>query len=329
MIGHYPLHHGGLAAIQSLSHAGVSVMAVTEDRFTPVALSRHLSGRIVWPTTGSEEPGRLLDRLLTIGASLPTKPMLLCTDEEGAVLAAEGRALLQDVFVMPDVPLDLPRSLASKRGLSELCLRHGVASPATFFPVSKEELHACARQLGFPVVLKNVDPFTRLVRPHVRRTTCVADEDELREVARHWKEPYGVLVQEYMPREHCVDWLVNGYIGREPSQTVVFTGRKLVASPPFGHTTALGMVVRNEQLAAIASKFCAAIDYRDIFFADWRQDVKNGTFHLVDFNPRVGATFSVRTTKGWTSCAPCISTALGARYHTARLVRASAMSWRT
>ena len=74
-IGDYPLHHGGVGAIRSLGRLGVPMYAVTEDRFTPAAASRYLRGRFVWPTTGREEPERLVTGLLRIGAAdRPARP---------------------------------------------------------------------------------------------------------------------------------------------------------------------------------------------------------------------------------------------------------------
>lgn len=59
-IGHYPPHHGGLGVIRSLGRLGVAVHAVTERRLTPAAVSRHLSGTAVWPTTRREDPAQLV-----------------------------------------------------------------------------------------------------------------------------------------------------------------------------------------------------------------------------------------------------------------------------
>lgn len=57
-IGNYPLHHGGVGAIRSLGRLGVPMYALTEDRWTPAAVSRYLRRAFVRPTTGREcRPG--------------------------------------------------------------------------------------------------------------------------------------------------------------------------------------------------------------------------------------------------------------------------------
>ena len=120
-IGRYPLHHGGVGAIRSLGRAGVSVYAVIEDRLTPAALSRYARGTVIWPTSGREQQERLVEGLVAVARQLGERSVLLCTDDEAAVLVAEHREVLSEWFILPPVPPDLPRRLTSKRALGALC----------------------------------------------------------------------------------------------------------------------------------------------------------------------------------------------------------------
>jgi predicted ATP-grasp superfamily ATP-dependent carboligase len=290
-IGHYPLHHGGLGAVRSLALAGVEVDAVTEDRFTPLALSRYLHQRVVWPTSGTEPAERLLARLVEIGSRRPERTVLVCTDDAAAVLIAEGRDILEDHFLLPAVPHELPRQLASKHGLYQLCVRHGITAPRTIVIESRSDIRSVEDLLGFPVVLKRADSPLAGVRSPIGGTTLVTSDAGLRELASAWQEPFSVLVQEYLPNNFFVDWIVHGYCNAATDAIVAFTGRKLVASPRFANATALGTVCSDPGLLSLARGFCRSIGYRGCFDLDWRQDLRDGSFRLVDFNPRVGAQF--------------------------------------
>jgi predicted ATP-grasp superfamily ATP-dependent carboligase len=290
-IGHYPLHHGGLGAVRSLALAGVEVAAVTEDRFTPLAVSRYLHERVVWPTSGTEPAERLLARLVEIGSRRPDRTVLVCTDDAAAVLIAEGRDVLEDHFLLPAVPPALPRQLASKQGLYRLCVHHGIPAPETLVVETRSEIGRVEDQLGFPVVLKRAESPFAGVRSPIEGTTLVRSGVELRELASTWQEPFSVLVQEYLPNDFSVDWIVHGYCDAAADTVVAFTGRKLVASPRFANATALGTVCSDPGLLSLARRFCRSIGYRGCFDLDWRQDRRDGVFRLVDFNPRVGAQF--------------------------------------
>jgi predicted ATP-grasp superfamily ATP-dependent carboligase len=290
-IGSYPLHHGTVGAIRSLGRAGVPVYAVTEDRFTPAALSRYLTSRVSLPSDGGEAQADLLEGLVQIGKRLDSRPMVVCTDDEAAVLVGEGRDALRDYFVLPEVPDHLPRSLASKRGLYELCRRYGVTTPTTAFPTSMEQLEASLEDLTFPVVVKNTDPWLRLTRPAVGGSTIINDAAALRAVAASWRQPFCGLVQEYLPDSTSEDWIVHGYWGSDPSSCVAFTGRKLRSWPPRFGATAYARVESNPELIQLTQAFCDQIGYRGIFDLDWRYDQPSGRYHLLDFNPRLGAQF--------------------------------------
>ncbi|MBI0385723.1 ATP-grasp domain-containing protein, partial [Streptomyces albiflaviniger] len=114
-----------------LGRLGVPIYAVTEDRWTPAALSRYLRRAFVWPTTGEERPERLVEGLLRMGRAIGRPTVLLPTDEEAAVLIAEhaDRLAGEGRFLFPRAEPELPRRLASKRGLHELCVKHGVPTP--------------------------------------------------------------------------------------------------------------------------------------------------------------------------------------------------------
>ncbi|MDQ2826025.1 MAG: ATP-grasp domain-containing protein, partial [Actinomycetota bacterium] len=154
-IGRYPLHHGGVAAIRSLGRLGVPTYAVVEDRFTPAAVSRYLTGRFVWPTSGEEDPDRLVAGLVEIGRRIGRPFVALPTDDEAAVLLAEHAGDLGPHFLLSDVTPALPRALADKHGLAGICRAHGVAAPASALPSSVDELVAGAEEIGYPVVVKN------------------------------------------------------------------------------------------------------------------------------------------------------------------------------
>ncbi len=290
-IGNYPLHHGGVGAIRSLGRLGVPMYAVTEDRFTPAGSSRYLTRGFVWPTTGLESPERLVDGLLRIGRRIGRPTVLIPTDEEAAVLIAEHADVLADRFLLPPVEPGLPRRLASKQGLHELCVEHGVPSPRAAFPESRADIKEFAATARFPVVAKNREAFERRSRPAVRGTTRIASPAELLALAAQWGERPGVILQEYLPREQAEDWIVHGYFGADHAPRAMFTGVKVRSWPPHAGMTACAYVVPNPELARMAAEFVARIGFTGIVDLDVRHDRRDGRYKLLDFNPRMGAQF--------------------------------------
>lgn len=289
--GDYPLHHGGVGAIRSLGRLGVPMYAITEDRYTPAASSRYLEKAFVWPTTGTEEPARLVEGLLRIGRRIGRPAVLVPTDEEAAVLIAEHQDALAGRFLFPRVEPALPRRLASKQGLHELCMEHGIPSPTAAFPQSYDDIVTFAEKARFPVVAKNREAFVRRKRPAVNGTTRISTPEGLLRLARDWGECPGVILQEYLPREDAEDWIVHAYFDQDSTPLAMFTGVKVRSWPPHAGMTANAYVVDNPELADIAARFIKQIGFTGIIDLDLRFDRRDGQYKLLDFNPRMGAQF--------------------------------------
>ncbi|MFF3333319.1 ATP-grasp domain-containing protein [Streptomyces sp. NPDC002888] len=289
--GDYPLHHGGVGAIRSLGRLGVPMYAIAEDRYTPAAVSRYLERAFVWPTTGTEEPDRLVDGLLRIGRRIGRPAVLVPTDEEAAVLIAEHQDVLKESFLFPRVDPGLPRRLASKQGLHQLCVEHGIPSPQAAFPQSYDDIVAFAEKAPFPVVAKNREAFVRRERPAVNGTTRIATREGLLALARGWGRDPGVILQEYLPREDAEDWIVHAYFDQDSTPLAMFTGVKVRSWPPHAGMTANAYVVDNPELADLAARFIKQIGFTGIIDLDLRFDRRDGRYKLLDFNPRMGAQF--------------------------------------
>lgn len=290
-IDRYPLHHGGLGAIRSLGRLGIPVYAITEHRWTPAALSRYLSGRFVWPTTGLEDPAWLVQGLVDIQRRIGRPTVLIPTDDEAAVLIAEHAAELGDRFLFPPVEATLPRRLASKRGLRELCVAHGIATPHAYFPTDPMELAQIAAEAQFPLVAKNLEAFERHRAPAVGGTTRVDDAAALYDLARAWGEKFSVILQDYLPIEDAEDWIVHVYCDASADCLVQFTGVKVRSWPPHAGVTTCAYSVDNTELADQTSRLMKSLGFQGVADLDWRYDRRDGRYYLLDFNPRVGAQF--------------------------------------
>jgi D-aspartate ligase len=297
-IGQYPLHSGGIAVIRTLGRLGVPVYAVTEDRLTPAAASRYCAGTFVWPVTGLEEPCYLAGRLREVGQRLGRRAVVVPVDDEAAVLVAEHAEEFSEHFIFPHVDPRLPRMLASKQWLYELCRQHNVPAPASICPASAQELAEFAAAATFPVVVKNAEPWVRRRAPVVPHTTVMRTAKELLSAVRSSNgQPPGVIVQEYIPRDQAQDWIVHLYRATNSDCSLIFTGVKVRSWPPHRGVTACAYTMANPELAQIAERLCQETGFRGIADLDWRLDLRDGQYKLVDFNPRVGNQFRLFETE--------------------------------
>jgi D-aspartate ligase len=291
---HSVVHYGGLGVIRSLGRLGIPVYAVHEGRWAPPATSRYLSGGFVWETGDiQDDPGRLLDGLMTIADRIGDPAILVPTDDAAAVFVAEHAAKLEGRFCFPRPPAGLPRALASKRGLYQLCNQLGIPSPKAVLPSSRAEVEAFCEDATFPVVVKGAEPWLLPKGAGVRSTSIAHSPERVLDLYQVVEEhrATGLLLQEYLPPEAGQDWFFHGYCDAASRCLVGFTGRKLRSYPAQAGPTSLGLWVLNEELQRQSEEFFQAISYRGVMDLDYRLDLRDGRYKLLDFNPRLGAQF--------------------------------------
>ena len=167
------MHHGGLGVIRSLGRQGVPVYGVHEGPWAPAASSRYLHGRCFWQPS-PDDVERVQAGLKKLAERIGQRAVLVPTDDAGAIFLAEHGEELRPWFLFPDPPRDLPRRVAGKYSLYELCREIGVPSVKAAVPQSPEEAREFAAEAGFPLIAKLTTPWTS-GRGGLRSTSILAD----------------------------------------------------------------------------------------------------------------------------------------------------------
>jgi D-aspartate ligase len=284
------MHHGGLGVIRSLGRLGIPVYGVHEGRWAPAASSRYLNGRWYWQPS-LDDAERVRAGLLQLAQRIGQPAVLIPTDDAGAIFLAEQGDALRPSFLFPDPPRDLPRRLAGKHSLYQLCRALGVACPRTTVPGSLSEAAAFAAEAGFPVVAKLTTPW-RSGGAKLRSTSIVADQERLADIHRACcRAGAEMMLQEFIPGGPGQDWFLHGYCDAASACRPAFIGIKERSYPAHAGLTSLGRSAPNPRLGAEMTRLLTRLGYRGIMDLDLRWDAIDGQYKLLDFNPRLGAQF--------------------------------------
>jgi predicted ATP-grasp superfamily ATP-dependent carboligase len=291
------MHHGGLGVIRSLGRVGVPVYGVHEGPWAPAANSRYLAGRFFWLASPADVD-RVLAGLQRLAEHIGQPSVLFATDDAGAIFLAEHGRDLRRWFLFPDPPRNLPRRLAGKYSLYEVCRELGVSSPRTITPSSLEVARKFALAAGYPLIAKLITPWTN--GSGLRSTSVVASQEKLDhayEVCA--RSGAGLMLQEYITGGPGHDWFFHGYCDANSICRPAFTGVKERSYPADAGLTSLGRSAANEDLLEEITSLLAKLGYRGLLDLDIRFDERSGEYNLLDFNPRLGAQFRVfRDTAG-------------------------------
>lgn len=290
-------HHGGLGVIRSLGRAGITVYGVHERPRAPAAGSRYLAGRFFWRPDASSVAD-VTAGLTRIAERIGRPAVLLPVDDAGALYLAEHGDEIRPWFLFPAPPPDLPRQVAGKYSLYELCRELGVPSPEVCLPDSPDAAREFAGRVGYPLIAKLTTPW--LSDGAVPTTSVVHDADGLNDICRRCAESgFGLMLQEFIPGGRDHDWFFHGYCDSESVCYPAFTGIKERSFPIGAGSTTYGRSVPNKQLREQITVLLEKIQYRGIMDLDIRLDARDGQYNLLDFNPRLGAQFRIfRDTAG-------------------------------
>ena len=287
------MHHGGLGAIRSLGRMGVPVYAVQETAWAPAAQSRYLRGKLVWQPSGLAADAvraglqRLSDRIGRPAVLIPT-------DDAGAIFLAEHGRQLRARYLFADPPARLPRLLAGKFSLYQLCAELGFPAPQSSLPARAADAAEFANGHGYPVIGKLATPW--LAGSGAASTVIIRGRSEL---DRAWMTARGrnttLMLQEYIPAAVGRDWFFHGYCGQSAQCRLACTGVKQRSYPAHAGLTSFGRWMPNAALRAQVTRLLARLSYRGIADLDLRLDDRDGEYKLLDFNPRLGAQFRLFT----------------------------------
>ncbi len=284
------MHHGGLGVIRSLGRIGVPVYGVHEGPWAPAASSRYLHGRCFWQPS-PDDTDRVLAGLKRLAERIGQRAVLIPTDDAGAIFLAEYGDDLRPWFLFPKPPRELPRQLAGKYSLYELCGQLGVPCPQANLPGSLDAAREFAAGTGFPLIAKLTTPW-RHGNGKLRSTSIVADEAELDGIYRACdRGGAGLMLQEFIPGGRGQDWFFHGYCDASARCRPAFTGVKERSYPAHAGLTSLGRSTPNPRLRDEIASLLTRLSYSGILDLDLRWDARDGQYKLLDFNPRLGAQF--------------------------------------
>jgi D-aspartate ligase len=281
----------GLAVMRSLGRVGVRVFGLVQRAPSPARWSRHCAGLLPIGEGGrpTGDPRRTLDDLLAAGRRLGEGTVLVAGTDDWTLFVAEHAEPLRAVFRLQVPAFDLVRDLTSKEGQGRVAAGQGLSVPHLVTPRDAAHAAELAGQLRYPV----------MVKPNRRRLDVVdkAIAEGPASLLHHYRAleesptAPNVTFQEYVPGEDADDWLLNAYFDARSCCLFAHTGRKVRQHPAhLGHCS-MGVSEHNPTIVEAGVRMLAAVGYRGPVELGFRFDRRDGRYHLLDVNPRLGGTF--------------------------------------
>ncbi len=274
----------GLGIVRSLGRAGVPV-CVIDDEHSISRWSRYATMSLLVPNLSDEQA--IIDTLLQAATQHPIEGWILYPTRDEIVAAiSRHRDALVPHFRVPTPPWETIRWAVDKRNTYELALELGIPTPWTAWP--KDDVELAALDVQLPAVVKPAIK-ERFMKETGAKAWRVDSRDEL--VARFHQAqqivPDGqVMIQELIPGNGDRQFAYCALF-KEGAALASMSARRRRQHPwEFGRASTYVETIDECGLEAYSVQFLTRIGYYGLVEVEYKHDVRDDAFKLLDVNPR-------------------------------------------
>ena len=289
------LHHGMLAAARTLGRFGARVFTISNQPGNAAGRSKYVCGGAALDLRRAP-PEHFLDAIHGL-AGKGVAPLLIPVDDVATLYLEDLRA---DVgCIGPRRSPGLLRRLMDKRQLASVLLALDIPAPVSRVVSSSDELADAAETIGFPIVLKIADPLALRANRGVRSVTVLDTLDSLVGAYRRLNGARtSALLQEHIGGAEAGDWIFNGSFDANARCLFHGTGVKVHQWPLGTGAATRGVSVPNDVVRDLSFRLASAVGYTGMVDIDFRFDARDGSYKLLDVNPRLGSSFRLFVGEG-------------------------------
>jgi D-aspartate ligase len=274
-----------LGVVRSLSYGRMPIYLLATSRFCAAGWSRLCT----FVRVPSLEGPALINGLMELGSRLRNRPVLILTGDECVDAVSSSRDKIEPLYRISLPSVEMVRALADKSLFQELAKREEFHVPLGVALGSTADLNLL-QNITLPVIIKPADK--KLVNKNaVERAVRVNTLAEAQTAAtRMLERAPQIVVQEWIDGPDAEIFFSLFSCDRHSNLIGIFSGRKVVCSPPGVGSTAVCVAAPEEsaELSALVSHFIASVGYRGLGSLEFKRDNKTRRFMIIE--PTVGRT---------------------------------------
>ena len=228
-----------------------------------------------------------VDALLTIGHRLGLDGWVLyATRDETVAALSRNRALLADYFRVPTPEWSTIKWAWDKRNTYSLAQELEIPVPRTWHSLGVDQLGEL--DVDFPVAIKPAikEHFIYATKAKAWRANNRAELEELFvRAAKHIGEAE-VLIQEIIPGDAGQQFAYCAFFKQGHAITSMVVRRTRQHPREFGRASTFVETIELPELEMLSERFLNAIDYYGLVEVEYKLDLRDGQFKLLDVNAR-------------------------------------------
>jgi len=286
----------GLGIVRSLGRMGVPV-CVIDDEHSIARYSRYTTHFITVPSLREER--HTVDTVLEISQRLNLEGWVLYPTREETVAAfARYRSLLCPYFRVPTPEWETTQWFWDKRKTYKLAADLGIPTPRTWYPNALEDLEQVTGDPPYVVKPAIKEHFIYATKVKAWRAN---DRTELRQFfqrAAAQVQPGEVMIQELIPGGGAQQFSYCAFFKDQKAIGSMMVRRSRQHPPEFGRASTFVETINLPIIEELSVRFLSAINYYGLVEMEYKLDLRDGQYKLLDVNGRTWGYHSVGQTAG-------------------------------
>ena len=287
---------GGLGVVRNLGRNRVPVIWLDSNPKQIGFLSKYCKGIICpHPKNNLEE---YIDFLINIGKKLNFKGVLLPIGDIEVYAVLKNRKLLENYYHIPMADFEVTQKLLDKKIFYKTLQNLKIEHPKTYFPKDVSEVEKMGQKISYPCILKPSYSAHFVLDFKSKLFRVKSSKQLIQSYKKAKSKNHDVVIQEIIPGQTKNMHGFNAYYDRSFAPYGVFMYRRIREWPhDFGNGCFIESI-KIPELEGIISLLVKKIKYYGIVDAEFKKDLRDNKFKLIEINPRCWMQNSLPTRTG-------------------------------
>lgn len=274
----------GLGIVRSLGSRQLPV-CIIDDEYSIAQFSRYATHAVTVKNLRDEK--QTVDTLLEIGHRHSLKGWVLYPTRDETVAAfARYRASLTELFRVPTPEWECIQWVWDKRNTYRLANELAIPIPKTWYPRNIAELEQIA--IDPPMVLKPAikEHFIYATKVKAWRANSQSELRQLFQRGVFHVGPGAVMIQELIPGDGRQQFAYCAFFKGDRAVGSMVVRRSRQHPPEFGKASTFVETIELPLLEVMSERFLRAIKYYGLVELEYKFDLRDGQYKLLDVNGR-------------------------------------------
>ena len=274
----------GLGIVRSLGRRGIPT-CIIDDEVSIARFSRYATYSMVCEDMRDDE--RTVAVIQDAASRFELDGWVLYpTRDETVAALSRSRSDLAKRFRVPTPGWEIIRRAWDKRETYALAQDLGIPTPRTWYPADGAGLPAIDGQPPFAIKPAIKERFLYATKSKAWKAETTDQLHALFERAANIVDPGEVMVQELIPGDGQQQFAYCAFFKSGEPIAKMVVQRRRQHPPEFGRASTFVQTVDEPVLEHLAERFLRAIDYYGLVELEFKRDLRDGRYKLLDVNAR-------------------------------------------